>query len=134
MRVKLDENPGTRGLEFFRNYGHQATTVVEQSMQSATDHDVIEACRRERRCIVTLDLDFSNPFVFPPEEYYGIAVLRLSEHEPSSELHCLTERLADYMAKRDITGRLWILRDGRIREYMERESLSYKLESNSAVF
>jgi len=30
----------------------------------------------EGRCLVTLDLDFSNPFLFPPEDYAGIVVLR----------------------------------------------------------
>jgi predicted nuclease of predicted toxin-antitoxin system len=56
--------------------GHDVATVAEQGLSGAEDPRVIEVCGAERRCLVTLDLDFSNPFVFPPERYAGIAVLR----------------------------------------------------------
>ena len=47
-----------------------------QQMESAPDTVVIEACRREGRALVTLDLDFANPLDYRPSEYTGIAVLR----------------------------------------------------------
>lgn len=78
MDVKLDENLGTKGVNILRSYGHDVTTVVEQDMQSYPDIDLIRECKTESRCLVSLDLDFSNPLVFPPEDYSGIAVLRLS--------------------------------------------------------
>ena len=34
MRVKLDENLGTLGIEVFRKYGHDKQSVVGHSMQS----------------------------------------------------------------------------------------------------
>ena len=41
---------------------------------------VIAACGSEARGLVTLDLDFANPLVFPPEDFAGIAVLRVDDH------------------------------------------------------
>ena len=35
--------------------GHDAQTVLQESLSGATDRQIYDACRRERRCLVTLD-------------------------------------------------------------------------------
>ena len=68
MRLKLDENLGRRAIDLLGKSAHEAVTVAEQGLCSASDLTVIDACRRERRCLVTLDLDFGNPLLFKPSE------------------------------------------------------------------
>jgi predicted nuclease of predicted toxin-antitoxin system len=41
-------------------------TVHSQRLSGALDAEVIAICRREQRCLVTLDLDFGNPLLFKP--------------------------------------------------------------------
>ena len=77
MKLKLDENLGQRGVELLRQASHDVATVTEQGLQSAADSALIEICQIEGRCLVTLDLDFSNPLRFNPTLYAGIIVLRL---------------------------------------------------------
>ena len=67
--------------------------------------------------MVTLDLDFSNPLVFPPSENEGIAVLRLPPRLGMTELLEDVRTLIGGLAKDDIAGRLWIVQRGTIREY-----------------
>lgn len=78
---------------------------------------LIDICRREGRCLVSLDLDFSNPLVFPPEQYAGIAVLRLPHESSPADLYELMNRLARAALDRDLTGKLWIVQKRGIREY-----------------
>ncbi|MCX5810098.1 MAG: DUF5615 family PIN-like protein [Proteobacteria bacterium] len=77
MKLKLDENLGKSAATIFRNAGHDTATIAEEGLKGAHDSKIIEMCKAEARCLVTLDMDFGNPLVFYPEKYNGIAVLRL---------------------------------------------------------
>jgi hypothetical protein len=50
MRFKLDENLGRRCQGLFRAAGHDAQTVLEESLSGATDRQIYDACRSERLC------------------------------------------------------------------------------------
>ena len=117
MKLKLDENLGERGADIFRAAGHEVTTVPQQQLTSAPDQQLIAACHRAQRCLVTLDLDFSNPLRYPPWNYSGIAVLRLPPKTTDQDLFAACHTLIDGLSRADITGKLWILQRGRIREY-----------------
>ena len=77
MKLKLDENLGQSAAEVLRQAGHHVTTVLGQGLCATPDVALIDVCRAEGRCLVTVDLDFGNPLVFDPKRYSGIAVLRL---------------------------------------------------------
>ena len=119
MRIKFDENLGDRGADILRALGHDVSTVAEERLYATSDDGLIEVCRVERKCLVTLDLDFSNPLRFDPSRYFGIAVLRLSAGSEDTDLLDAVRTFAAGLADATIEGKLWVVRRGRIREYQQ---------------
>ena len=114
MLFKLDENlPGAlAGL--FAEAGHDAITVSQQGMTGARDPRVASVCRRERRALVTLDMDFADIRNYPPHDYPGLVVFRLSRHGPGRVL-AVAARLLEMLPETSLQGQLWIVEDERIR-------------------
>ena len=83
MKIKLDENLGNRGAEILRAAGYSVTTVVEEGLASASDDRLIEVCRSEGKCLVTLDLDFGNP----PSSLRSVALFRHRRSQTAARVH-----------------------------------------------
>jgi predicted nuclease of predicted toxin-antitoxin system len=117
LKIKLDENLGPSVAEIFRGAGHDVSLTLEQGLGGHDDRVLIEVCRVEGRCLVTLDLDFSNILNFPPQRYPGIAVLRVPEPMSLSAVLDSARALLLGLEQRDIRQKLWVLQGSRIREY-----------------
>lgn len=118
MKLKLDENLGGTALQYLENAGCNVSTVRLQNLCGTTDRNLIDVCTAEGRCLVTLDLDFSNPIQFPPEKYGGIIVLRLPK-QPSGEdiINCLKTLIAAVPLGTALEGTLRVISKGKVREY-----------------
>ncbi len=117
MKLKLDENLGVRGQDMLTAAGHDVCTVPAQDLCSATDEEIAARCRSDGRGIVTLDLDFANPFRFPPAQHHGIAVLRGPARMSEEVLHHLIATFAGALKTQPFEGALWIVEEGRVRVF-----------------
>jgi len=118
LSFKLDENLGSRGVCCLEEHGYNVSTVLAQSLEGTLDDALIEICRIEKRCLVTLDLDFSNPIHYPPARYAGIVVLRPPKNpEYKDLLACLQILGKALQSVNSMDGKLWIVSPKQIREY-----------------
>lgn len=120
MKIKLDENLGEAGATFLKAAGCDVVTVAEQRLLSAPDPDIVRVCTAEQRCLVTLDMDFSDPIRYPPRESAGIVVVRLPGRFQLSLLERALALVVEASRTSQVAGRLWIAEVDRVREYQER--------------
>ncbi|MBM3334292.1 DUF5615 family PIN-like protein [Candidatus Sumerlaeota bacterium] len=115
MKFKLDENFGTRTQGLFRIAGHEVLTVRDQQLQGCSDQHLYKVCCAERRCLVTLDLDFTDVTRFPPTSASGIAVIRVPRNPSLALLEQLVEQFLQALTHMQIEENLWLVEVGRIR-------------------
>jgi predicted nuclease of predicted toxin-antitoxin system len=99
-----------------RKEGFDADTVVAEALSGSPDETIYDTCKAVGRTLVTLDLDFANPFRFPPEDSAGIVVVR----PPKAALSSIRATLWSVIAQLKtgaVKGKLWIVEAGRIREH-----------------
>ncbi len=115
MKFKLDENFGIRTQENFRAAGHDIQTVRDQKLQGCLDQNLYEVCCKEKRCLVTLDLDFADVTRFPPSSSSGIVVIRIPRNPSFALLEQLVRQLLQALTQIPVEKKLWIVEANRIR-------------------
>ena len=114
MRGKIDENMPIDAAGLLRAAGWDCDTVFEEALGGAEDPRISERCRADGRVLFTLDLDFADIRTYPPGEYAGIVVFRLSRPSRAAVLSLL-ERAIPVFAAEWAERRLWIVEPGRVR-------------------
>jgi len=114
VRFKVDENLPVEAAEILCAYGFEAETVWDESLTGAEDEAIATRVRAERRILVTLDLDFSNIWAYPPDEYAGIIVFGLKMQDKATVLSYV-RRVLTALKTRNPDQELWIVQHDRIR-------------------
>jgi len=114
MRAKIDENMPVDAVAVLREAGWETSTVYDEALAGADDDRVAAACRLDDRVLVTLDLDFADIRMYPPEEHAGIIVLRPVDPDRDRVL-ALLRKVIPFFALEAVRLRLWIVEPDRIR-------------------
>jgi len=114
VKFKIDENLPVEVSELLQQAGYDAMTVLDQQLGGETDDTIGVICQQEDRIIMTLDLDFADIRAYPPKEYAGLIVLRLTRQDKWHVLEII-ERLLNVFKKESPEKRLWIVSEQRVR-------------------
>ena len=114
MKFKLDENLPIEAAIYLHEAGHNALTLLDQRMGGQADEQVIQVCAREKRTLITLDLDFADIKSYPPSKHHGIIVLRTRRQSRSKILEVIS-KLIPLLPSEPIERQLWIVEEDKIR-------------------
>jgi predicted nuclease of predicted toxin-antitoxin system len=114
LKFKIDENLPLEAVAPLTQAGHDACTVLDERLVGASDQRIGVVCQREGRALITLDLDFADIRAYPPGDYAGLVVLRLSRLGKHRVLSTI-ERLLPLFEIEQLEGKLWIVEEAAVR-------------------
>jgi predicted nuclease of predicted toxin-antitoxin system len=114
MKFKIDENLPIEVAYSLQEAGYEAATVYDQNLVGESDANIAAVCQAEERAIVTLDTDFADIRVYPPEDYFGIIVMRLKQQDKPHVLS-IVNRWIKALPDEALEKCLWIVDERRIR-------------------
>jgi predicted nuclease of predicted toxin-antitoxin system len=114
MQFKIDENLPAELSELIKQSGYGSSTVFEQQLAGANDSQLADVCQKENRILVTLDTGFADIRSYPPKNYPGIIVLRLSRSDKPYILKIFADVMRLFAAE-NIENRLCIVEEGKLR-------------------
>jgi len=114
VKFKIDENLPIDVADLLRSVEYDALTVFDQRLIGEDDSRILDICKEEKRALLTLDLDFSDVRSYPPQEYFGIIVLRLRRQDKPFVMETI-KRIIPLFEKEQVEGLLWIVEENRIR-------------------
>lgn len=99
MKIKFDENLPVSLAVILSNLQHDVHTVAEENLSGSSDREVWEAAQRDKRFLITQDLDFSDLRRFLPGTHCGILLVRLRSPDRQS----LIGRVQEVFQKEDVS-------------------------------
>lgn len=119
MKFKVDENLPIDVAQLLQDAGYDAATIVDEAMSSAPDLTVIDLCCKEGRILITLDLDFADIQSYPPEDHFGIIVLRVHRQDKPHVMNVF-RKIVHLFSEEQVVQRLWIVEESQVRIHGER--------------
>jgi len=115
VRFLLDANLPRAAALAVRDAGHEAESIRDTPLRSASDERVFAHAVATSAVLVTRDLDFANLRRFPAAGTAGIVVLRLPEQQTAADVAETLARLLASGLLRHLHGRLAIVEPDRVR-------------------
>jgi predicted nuclease of predicted toxin-antitoxin system len=114
VKFKVDENLPVEVADRLQQASYDALTVPEQHLSGSPDPEVASVCQEERRALVTLDTNFADIRAYPPDQFFGLIVLRLQRQDKPHVLEVL-EHLVPMLPREPLERHLWIVEETRVR-------------------
>ena len=114
MRFKIDENLHPDVALSLCYKGHDALGVWDQGLKGKRDADLARVCRLEGRALLTLGVGFAGIRTYPPDQYPGLIVLRLS-HQSRQHVMTVLPRVLEFLEAEPLAGCLWIIDEHSLR-------------------
>jgi predicted nuclease of predicted toxin-antitoxin system len=79
VKIKIDENRPRHLVVALRALGHDVDTVASEGLTGHADQEIWVAAGREKRFLITQDLDFSDSRRYRPGTHPRLLLVRLRE-------------------------------------------------------
>ncbi len=96
MKFLLDMGLGHSTVLFLREQGYDVVHLREQGLQRLPDEQIVSKAIREKRIILTHDLDFGRLVALSRAQIPSVITFRLNDMKPTNVNHYLEETLTRF--------------------------------------
>ncbi|MGO9947279.1 MAG: DUF5615 family PIN-like protein [Steroidobacteraceae bacterium] len=116
MRFLIDANLPRAVIAALERAGHQVEFARDVGLGAAPDEQIAARARESGAALLTRDMDFADVRRYPPDQYFGIVVVRLPDTAVALEIvHVLERFLLEPGFLEPLSGRLAIVEVDRVR-------------------
>lgn len=108
LKFITDECVGLPTITLLRKLGYSVVTAKEAGICGKSDFEILKLAIKEKRILVTEDIDFGNILLYPPKLHHGIILLRF-RHSLESEIHDILSCLLAELKPKDFKETLIIV-------------------------
>jgi len=108
MKFFMDECIYKVTTDFLVQSGYDVVTVQQAGLSGFNNGEVLSKAISEQRIFVTRDVHFSNILLFPPQNSFGIIVLKIKP-ETIVEVHQVLLELINKYSQKDLSQTLIIV-------------------------
>lgn len=113
-KFKLDENLPKSALEVFTSKDFDTENVYDEGISGCTDNKIVEICEKEKRVLITQDLDFSDINLLLKTKIKGIVMLRI-KNQSTENVNNILKKFMEYLKTHIIDHQLIILDENKLR-------------------
>ncbi|MBI5198048.1 MAG: DUF5615 family PIN-like protein [Nitrospirae bacterium] len=113
MRFLVDENLPFSLIEFLRESGHDVFDVAGTPLRGSSDKQLWKLSARERRILVSKDLDFPLPQIRPFPS--GLILIRVPDTFTGKQITRIFSKAMKEIRLEDLKGCITVIAPGRIR-------------------
>jgi len=114
MRFFLDANIPLSLKVVFRVHG-EVMHANDDPRGGRTDQDIARGAMEFGAILVTRDLEFANPKLFPVGAHLGLIILRVPHFYVASQIAALVQRFLSKAPLSDLEGAITVVEPGRVR-------------------
>jgi predicted nuclease of predicted toxin-antitoxin system len=98
MKLKLDENLSHHLKPVLTEFGHDVLTAADEKLLSRPDTEIASAAKKEKRMLLTLDIEFADLRKYPPGSHPGVILFRPLSLSPLS----VNAFIADFIRRSEL--------------------------------
>lgn len=116
MRFLLDANMPRLAIGALAKLGHHVEFAKDIGLSNDFDQVIAAHAQTTQAVLVTRDLDFADVRNYPPEQYFGIVVIRVPDEALASDIANLLQRfVGNSEFTNNLAGKLAIVEENRVR-------------------
>lgn len=116
IKFLLDANLSPQTSKYLVNLRFNSKSITEEKLGFLTDSEIVKIAEKEKRIIITFDLDFGEIYHQKESNGVGIIVLRLENQTPENVNFILDQFLTSNMNKlKQNINSLIVIKKGSIR-------------------